>query len=288
MFQKSILATLGFSLAFVAVANAEPPSQQPYKDAVMRLNADEKNLAIQLENLFRVDAGKYRPKVHQLIQAKRDLSERVRDYDALVAHFTPNVKQLGKACNLISAKLDEVTILDRAITEDANDFGQFMKDTAGDRAAFDSTLAKLGPNTVELCRNSDLAGEAPQPSASAQPAVSSGGSSKDSDHLHADVTVEHEDGANITFNVRGEVKGDWREANSTKLIVTHKDGTTREVPFSSPGGVRNLKEFSGNVTVSRSTDRELSLKTKKLHDDDKDDRDEGFPKEVLPLWTNGG
>lgn len=291
MVRKAILATLGFSLALGIVAKAETPTfKEKYKTEIMRLNADEKNLAMELEKLLNVPPGKYKPKVRQLLDAKLDLTKSIRAYDKLVEHFTPNVKQLAGSCADITAKKKDLRGLWDEIAGNANDFGQFMQDISSERGSFESTLSKLDQTTAELCRNSDLAGsDTPSASNESDGARVGGGQSytRDSEHLHAAVTKQHEGDGKIAFHVQGAVKGDdWRDKNSTKMIVYHNNGSTTEVPFSSPGGVRNVRDFSGEVTVSKANDKKLEIKTKRLSDNDKDDDVDNFPKEFLTLWTN--
>lgn len=156
MKSRTIVAVVGICVALAAVAKADSPFKQKYKDEIMRLNAETKNLAIELEGLFRVEANKYRPKVHQLLEAKHDLTERIRDYDKLCEHFTPNVERVGEACHAITSKSAEVEKLYREITQNADDFGQFMKDVAGDRSQFESAMRKLDTTAADLCKNSDL------------------------------------------------------------------------------------------------------------------------------------
>ncbi|MBK7976464.1 MAG: hypothetical protein IPK07_25400 [Deltaproteobacteria bacterium] len=291
MRSRAIGTFLAVTLTLTTVASAEPPSpfKQKYKDAIMRLNADEKNLALELDKLFDVAGGKYRPRVRQLLETKKELVKRVMDYDDLVARFTPNFRTLSNSCNAISAKHGELEEQYRNIDRNADDFAQFAQDVASERNHFLNVLTRLGQNTRELCEQSrQVASDLPTGASSRYDGPDDArGVTRDSDHLHAVVTRERDEGREITFHVRGSVKGDdWRRQNSTKMIVVHENGSTSEVPFSSPGGVRNVDDFSGSVTVSKTNDRELQIKTKRLSDDDHDDQRDDFPKDSLTLWTN--
>lgn len=148
------------ALVLATSASAEPPSpfKQKYKDAIMRLNADEKNLAQELDKLFDVAGGKYRPRVRQLLDTKKELVQRVMNYDDLVARFTPNFRVLSNSCHAISTKHGELESQYADIDRNADDFAQFAQDIQGERNHFLNVLTRLGQNTRELCEQSEKVG----------------------------------------------------------------------------------------------------------------------------------
>lgn len=154
---RTIPTVVAAALVLVTTASAEPPSpfKPKYKDAIMRLNADEKNLAQELDKLFDVAGGKYRPRVRQLLDTKKELVQRVMNYDDLVARFTPNFRALSNSCHAILTKQGELESQYGDIDRNADDFGQFAQDIAGERNHFLNVLTRLGQNTRELCEQSE-------------------------------------------------------------------------------------------------------------------------------------
>ena len=150
-----LLVVAALTLATSALAEPPSPFKQKYKDAIMRLNADEKNLAQELDKLFDVAGGKYRPRVRQLLDTKKELVQRVMAYDDLVARFTPNFRALSNSCRAISAKHGELEAQYADIDRNADDFAQFAQDISTERNHFLNLLTRLGQNTRELCEQSD-------------------------------------------------------------------------------------------------------------------------------------